>query len=137
MKTQFRACIGLLAVILVLISDSCKKHSIEKKYTGNFDFTIQEHSWRLNHGTYDTTYTYSGNITVWKVVRNGLSEADVYLKIVYSYPNGYKTMAVDKKGRFSSPGIDGGFNGEDQLDFVYATTGLSASFRQTVHGVRR
>lgn len=131
-----RTCYGLLITVLLLGSTACKKHRIERKYTGDFNFTVQSHYWSLSTGTSDTTYTYAGKIIMTDEVPNGLSEDNEYLKIFYLASGGYEITPVDKHGQFSVT-ASGGFTSDDELDFVIKYTGHSASLNNTVHGVRR
>ncbi len=116
---------------------ACKKHRIERKYTGDYLFTVHSVSWQMNRGTTDTTYTYPGRIELSDETYNGLSEKDIYVKIYFAYNGIYGNTAIDKDGNFSFPGCSGGFTSKDELDCVFTEQSLSSSYSYTVHGVKR
>jgi hypothetical protein len=127
----------LPVIFLFSVFISCKKQRIERKYTGDFLFTVHSHSWDISTGTHDTTFTFPGKIEISDESPHNPYDKDVYINIYYKSSTGYGTTAVDKHGKFSYAYCSGGFNSEDDLDFSFSGDGLSASFIDNVHGVRR
>src|ERR1700754_2048622 len=109
MKTRTLARIGIL--LLLLCAFSCKKQRIERKYTGDFTFTVHAVTWDLSSGNHDYTYTHDGRIEIDKEIYNhysGLSEKSTYLKIYFLNNGGYGNTGVDTHGNFSFGGVSGG-----------------------------
>jgi hypothetical protein len=128
---------GILLLLLLSVVISCKKHKIERKYTGDFLFTVNSNTWQMSSGTHHSDFDYAGKIVISSETPNGMSEDDVYIRIYYKSTS-YEVAKIDKNGEFNFPTGGGGkFSGEDELDFVYSRRQLSSSVDDTVHGVKR
>jgi hypothetical protein len=138
MKVRVLFCFGLLTVLL-FGSVSCKKHKIKRKYTGDFLFTVNSHTWNINSGSFDTTYTYPGRIVITDPPPNpsGKKDKNVYLKIYFGYNGNFGRTAVDKEGIFTSNGCSGSFISEDEVNCAFEHSALSSAYRYSIHGVRR
>jgi hypothetical protein len=140
MKTFSLNPTGVLLLVLVFVSVSCKKQRIERKYTGDFTFTVYAQTWNMSSGNQNYTYTYDGHIEIDEDVYNhysGLSEKDTFLKIYFLTNGGYKNARVDVHGKFSHFGASGGFDNRDELYCVMTHQALSSSSTYTIQGVRR
>lgn len=130
--------IYMLLLVLVPFFSACEKHKIKRKYTGDFLFTVNSHTWNMSSGTHDATYTFEGKIELSKEVPTGTSEDNVYIKVYYKSLSSFEYAIIEKDGKFHFlRGGGGRFSGDDQLDFGLSSTQLSSSVDDTVHGVRR
>ncbi len=139
MKVRVLTCFGLLTMVLLLGSVSCKKNKIERKYLGDFLFTVVSHEYNMSTGSFDTTYTHEGRIVITDPPTHvsGVDPKDIYIQIDFAYNDIYRRTAVTTDGEFTTPGCDGAFVNNDELNCVFYTNGLSSSSRYTIHGVRR
>jgi hypothetical protein len=130
-----------LLIVFVFFNGCRKENTAQKKsYTGNFLFTVHNHTTSFNGPATDTTYTYQGTISISGVAPYKTDKKHVFLKIYYTGSSDLIYAEVDKDGHFisTSPNFScAGFSSADQLDFVYSVTGVSHSNVNNVHGVRR
>lgn len=135
-----RTCYLLLTAVLLLGAMACKKQKIKRKYTGDFFFTVNSHTWNLSTGSFDTTYTHEGRIVITDPPPNEPADSkSVYVQIDFAYNGEYRRTAVTSNGLFVTPGCDGKFINDDnnELDCVFYHNALSSSSRHTIHGIRR
>jgi hypothetical protein len=137
---------GILLLLLFSGFISCKKHKIEKRYTGDFLFSVHSHTWNMSSGTHDTTYNYEGKIEMMSKFE-GMTKGKIYIKIYYKSSSHYDIAEINQSGRMyfipmggggtNSTIGEGSFTGEDELDIHYTRQALSSSVDEVVHGVRR
>jgi len=135
-KINNRILIPVLLFGFASLMFSCKKHYIEKHYTGTFIFTDNYQWWQLYQPTQYGTTVYTGKITFVTKDENGCS-----IKIQYASGSSITTY-IDKKGTLSmQTPIHGGFSGtfsdNDHLSFSYSGGGLGGGSIENVTGVRQ
>lgn len=119
--------------LLILINSiSCKKGWLEytNKYTGNFQFTVEQTYYNpLTGVSSNTTYVYNGTI---KKIRRG------EIKIKYgSKDNNFYDVEIDKDGDFSEGYLSGKFSDKNNLTISYKTGGNGGGGWDYVTGIRR